>query len=72
MREMVVEKLVQKVSNMLEEIGDVNLLIRRLTPTQETTNRINERVDALHGVLKQLEKGVTLDEMKLQHLEAPT
>jgi uncharacterized phage infection (PIP) family protein YhgE len=72
MGEIVVEKLVQKVSNMLEEIGEVNILVRRLTPTQETTNRINERMDALHGVLKQLEKGVTLDETKLQQLEAQT
>jgi chromosome segregation ATPase len=72
MSEIVVDKLVQKVSNMLEEISEVNLLIRRLTSTQETMNRINERMDALHGVLRQLEKGVTLDEMKLQQLETQT
>lgn len=72
MGDMVVEKLVQKVSNMLEEIGEVNILVRRLTPTQETMNRINERMDAAHGVLKQLEKGVTLDELTLNQLEAQT
>lgn len=63
------DKLTQKVSNMLDEIGDVNILIRRMTPTQETLNRINERVDAVFGALKQLEKGVQIDEQKLVHLE---
>jgi chromosome segregation ATPase len=69
MGELVLDKLTQKVSNMLDEIGDVNILVRRLTPTQETLNRINERVDAVFGALKQLEKGVQLDEQKLAHLE---
>lgn len=69
---MVVEKLTQKVSNMLDEIGDVNILIRRLTPTQETLNRIHERMDSVYGVLKQLEKGVTLDEKKLEVLQMQT
>ncbi len=63
------DKLTQKVSNMLDEIGDVNILIRRMTPTQETLNRINERVDAIFGALKQLEKGVQVDEQKLVQLE---
>jgi chromosome segregation ATPase len=69
MGELVLEKLIQKVSNMLEEIGDVNILVRRMTPTQETLNRINERVDAVLAALKQLEKGVQLDEQKLAQLE---
>lgn len=69
MGEMVVDKLTQKVSNMLDEIAEINILIRRLTPTQETLNRINERVDAVLGVLKQLERGVQLDEEKLRQLE---
>jgi len=69
MGELVLDKLTQKVSNMLDEIGDVNILVRRLTPTQETLNRINERVDAVFGALKQLEKGVQLDEQKLAQLE---
>lgn len=63
------DKLTQKVSNMLDEIGDVNILIRRMTPTQETLNRINERVDAVFGALKQIENGVQLDEKKLAQLE---
>jgi hypothetical protein len=69
MGEIVLDKLTQKVSNMLDDIGEVNILIRRLTPTQETLSRINERVDAIVGVLKQLEKGVQLDENKLRQLE---
>jgi predicted nucleic acid-binding Zn-ribbon protein len=69
MGELVMDKLTQKVSNLLDEIGEVNILIRRLTPTQETLNRINERVDAVFGALKQLEKGVQLDEKKLAQLE---
>src|SRR5580692_9156751 len=69
MGELVMDKLTQKVSNMLDEIGDVNILIRRMTPTQETLNRINERVDAVFGALKQLENGVQLDEKKLAQLE---
>ena len=72
MGELVLDKLIQKVSNMLEEIADVNILIRRQTPTQETLNRINERVDAVFGSLKQLEKGVQLDENKLAQLEEQT
>jgi len=63
------DKLTQKVSNMLDEIGDVNILVRRMTPTQETLNRINERVDAVFAALKQLENGVQLDEKKLAKLE---
>ena len=63
------DKLTQKVSNLLDEIGDVNILVRRMTPTQETLNRINERVDAVFVVLKQLENGVQLDEKKLAQLE---
>ena len=69
MGELVIDKLAQKVSNMLNEIGEVNILIRRLTPTQETLNRINERIDAVFSALRQLEKGVQLDEKKLAQLE---
>src|SRR5580704_10031819 len=69
MGELVVEKLTQKVSNLLDEVGDVNILIRRMTPTQETLNRINERVDAVFAALKQIENGVQLDEKKLEQLE---
>jgi uncharacterized phage infection (PIP) family protein YhgE len=69
MGDLVLEKLIQKVSNMLDEIGEVNILVRRMTPTQETLNRINERVDAVFGALSHLEKGVQLDEQKLAQLE---
>jgi chromosome segregation ATPase len=72
MSEVVVDKLTQKVSNMLDEVSEVNLLIRRLPPAQETFNRIHERIDAIHVALKVFERGVQIDEEKLKHLEVQT
>jgi prefoldin subunit 5 len=72
MTDMVVEKLVQKVSNMLEEMSDLNIQVRRLTPTQETLNRISERIDAMNTAIMKIEKGIQMDENRLDLLEAET
>ncbi len=71
MNDMVVEKLVQKVANMLEEISEINILVRRMT-TQETLNRINERVDAIHTAFVQMEKKHAVDDQRLKELEEQT
>jgi DNA repair ATPase RecN len=69
MTDTVVEKLVQKVTNMLEEMSDLNIQVRRLTPTQETLNRINERIDAMFAAIIKIEKGIQADENRLDLLE---
>ena len=56
MSELVVERLTQKVSNMLEEMSDLNLLIRRLTPSQELLNKLNERVESVQTAVGEIEK----------------
>ena len=72
MNDAVAEKLVQKVTNMLEEMSDLNIQVRRLTPTQETLNRINERIDAMNTAIMKIEKGVSLDEKRITELEEQT
>jgi DNA repair exonuclease SbcCD ATPase subunit len=72
MNDTVAEKLVQKVINMLEEMSDLNIQVRRLTPTQETFNRINERIDAILGAVRQIEKGIRHDEKRIAELEKQT
>jgi chromosome segregation ATPase len=72
MSDVVVEKLTQKVSNFLEEVSEVNMLIRRQEPTRETLNKINERVDAIAMAIGQIEKGLKLDDSRLRELEEQT
>jgi hypothetical protein len=72
MNDAVAEKLVQKVINMLEEMSDLNIQVRRLTPSQETFNRISERIDAMLGAIKQIEIGISSDEKKIAELEKQT
>jgi chromosome segregation ATPase len=72
MNDAVAEKLVLKVINMLEEMSDLNIQVRRLTPSQETFNRINERIDAILGAIRQIEKGISSDEKRIAALEEQT
>jgi predicted nucleic acid-binding Zn-ribbon protein len=72
MNDAVAEKLVQKVINMLEEMSDLNIQVRRLTPSQEAFNRINERIDAILGAIKQIENGISLDKKRLAALDEQT
>lgn len=69
MNDAVAEKLVQKVANMLDEMSDLNIQVRRLTPPQETLNRLNERIDAMHTAIMKIEKGINLDKERLTALE---
>jgi hypothetical protein len=72
MSDLVTEKLTQRVANLLEEVTEVNILIRRLDSTKETVNKINERNDAIHAAIVHIEKGLTLDDKRLIALEAQT
>jgi chromosome segregation ATPase len=72
MSDVVTEKLTQKVVNLVEEVTEVNMLIRRLDSTKETLNKINERNDAMHTALVQIEKGLKLDDKRIIALEAQT
>jgi hypothetical protein len=72
MTDAVVEKLVQKVTNVLEEMSDLNIQVRRLTPSQETQNRINERIDAILGAIRQIENGISHDKKRLAALDEQT
>ena len=69
MSDVVTEKLTQKVANMLEEMSEINILIRRLDSTKETLNKINERNDAIHAAIVHIEKGLKLDDKRLTALE---
>ena len=69
MSDVVTEKLTQRVINLIDEVGDVNMLVRRLPPAQETLNRINERNDAIHAAIVHIEKGLKLDDKRLTALE---
>jgi len=55
MNDQVVERLIQKVSAMLEEMSDINLLIRGLTPTQEVVNKLHERVESVQAAVMEME-----------------
>jgi chromosome segregation ATPase len=72
MSDVVTEKFTQKVANMLEEMSEINILIRRLDSTKETLNKINERNDAIHGAIVHIEKSLKLDDKRLMALEAQT
>lgn len=69
MSDVVTEKLTQRVINLIDEVGDVNMLVRRLPPAQETLNKINERNDAIHAAIVHIEKGLKLDDKRLTALE---
>jgi len=64
MNEMIVEKLIQKISNMLEEVNDLNVQVRGVRPSQEVLNACNARLDAIQGALKEL--GVVLKASNVQ------
>ena len=72
MSDVVTEKLTQKVANMLEEVSEINILIRRLDSTKETLNKINERNDAIHAAIVHIEKALKLDDKRIMALEAQT
>ena len=57
MNDIVAEKLAQKVANLIEEVTEVNLLVRRLSPPQETINKIHERIQIIQtGTVETTEK----------------
>ena len=72
MSDVVTGKLTQKVANMLEEMTEINILIRRLDLTKETLNRINERNDAIQAAIVHIEKGLKLVDKRLIALETQT
>src|SRR5579872_5567320 len=72
MTDAVVEKLAQKVANLMEETNDVNILVRRMAPPVETINKIFERIEAIHTAIKQIENELKGHEKRLNELEAQT
>ncbi|HLI92971.1 MAG TPA: hypothetical protein VKU83_05160 [Puia sp.] len=71
MNDIVAEKLVQKVTNLMDEVTDVNLLVRRIPPPQETINKISDRIDAIHVSVGEIAKGIEADQARIDVLEAP-
>lgn len=72
MNDLIVEKLVQKVINLMGEVNDVNIVVRGISPPQEVVNKIHERIDALLAAIQQIEKKLNLDEGRLKELEDQT
>jgi hypothetical protein len=73
MNDLVVEKLIQKVINLTEEVNDVNLVVRGITPPQAIVNKIHERIDVILASIQQIEKKLELDEERwLKGLENQT
>jgi hypothetical protein len=72
MSDVVTEKFTQNVINLVEEVTEVNILVRRLDLTKETLNRINERNDAIHTAIVQIEKSLQLDDKRITTLQAQT
>ena len=72
MNDTVVEKLVQKVINLTEEVNDVNIVVRGITPPQAIVNKIHERIDALLAGIQQIEKKLDLETRRLKELEDQT
>src|SRR5580692_9349862 len=72
MNEMIVDKLVEKVINLIGEVNDVNLVVRGISPPQEVVNKIHERIDVLVAAIQQIEKKLVLDEGRLNALQEQT
>jgi SMC interacting uncharacterized protein involved in chromosome segregation len=72
MTDTVVEKLVQQVANLIGEVNDMNILIRRMSPPAEVINKIHERIDAMYTAIGQIQKELKYDEKRLSELEAQT
>lgn len=69
MNETVVEKLIQKISNMLEEVNDLNVQVRGIRPSQEVLNACNSRLDAMQGALKELDGVLKARNVQLTGME---
>jgi uncharacterized protein YllA (UPF0747 family) len=72
MNDLVVEKLIQKVITFTEEVNDVNIVVRGITPPQAIVNKIHERIDVMVAAIQQIEKKLDLDEGRLKQLEDQT
>ncbi|GGA89155.1 hypothetical protein [Puia dinghuensis] len=66
---LVVEKLIEKVSTALQEMSDLNLLVRRLPPSQELLNKLHERVESVQTAVGEMEKVVQKNTGQLDGLE---
>jgi hypothetical protein len=54
MNELIIEKLIQKVNTAIEELMNLNLLVRSLPPSVEIMNLLNTRIDAIQASIVQL------------------
>jgi regulator of protease activity HflC (stomatin/prohibitin superfamily) len=69
MNDVMVEKLIQKVINLTDEVNDVNIQVRRLSPPQEIINKIHERIDAIHAATGFIEQRLESDDKRLIELQ---
>jgi regulator of protease activity HflC (stomatin/prohibitin superfamily) len=69
MNDMIVEKLIQKVINLTDEVNDMNIQVRRLSPPQEIINKIHERLDAIHTAIGFIEQRLESDDKRLTALQ---
>jgi hypothetical protein len=69
MNDVIVEKLIQKVINLTDEVNDVNIQVRRLSPPQEIINKIHERLDAIHTAIGLIEQRLESDDGRILALQ---
>jgi chromosome segregation ATPase len=72
MQENVAERLIQKTASLIEQNVEMNARVQGFFVVNETISSINGRIDAIQSSLKHLEKGIQLDEHKIQELEYQT
>jgi chromosome segregation ATPase len=72
MNDVTAEKLVLKVTNLVEEVNDVNLLVRRIPPPQETINKIHERIEATQAAVREMKEAMIKFEEAIRGDQAAT
>jgi chromosome segregation ATPase len=70
MNELVIEKLIQKVNTAIEELMNLNLLVRSLPPSVEIMNLLNTRIDAIQASIVQIERKISSDNQSIKQLQS--
>jgi chromosome segregation ATPase len=70
MNEMIIEKLIQKINTAIEEVMNLNLLVRNLPPSGEMMNQLHTRINAMQASLAQMEKVVAKDNENVKVLQS--
>jgi septal ring factor EnvC (AmiA/AmiB activator) len=66
MNDLLLDTLIQKISNSIKDTADVNVLIRQMTTSTEALSRVNERVDATQTAFKEIETIIKADAEKVE------